>query len=307
MPQSLVTFFETLYYAPRWYHWGVAIALLPLSLLYGSIMWVRRRIARPVNLGVPVVSVGNLVVGGSGKTPMAIALASRFGKPAIVSRGYGRKSLGLVLVSAWGRIEASVEEAGDEAMVMAKSLPHATVIVSEDRVAGIERAKAMGAEVVFLDDGFSKVGIEKFDLLLCPPHLPNPLPLPSGPFREFAFERRRADRVVVEGRDFRRVVVCEGCDGEPLMLLTAIARPERLEPYLPGNVVGRLTLPDHAWFDEERVREAMKRCGAEKLLVTEKDLVKLEEWPLEKAVLRLNLDLEESVAGDVEAYVRGRV
>jgi tetraacyldisaccharide 4'-kinase len=138
---SIVRFFENLYYRPRWYHWIVALALLPFSLLYAFIMMIRRRIAKRRDLGIPIVSVGNLLVGGSGKTPMTIALAGRFDRPAVVLRGYGRKSEGLVVVSEWGDIRTEVETAGDEAMLLARALPHATVIVCEVRVSGFETVK----------------------------------------------------------------------------------------------------------------------------------------------------------------------
>ena len=302
MKTTLVRFFENLYYRPRWYHWAVALLLLPLSLLYASVMFFRRRLARPVDPGVVVVSVGNLLVGGSGKTPVTIALAKRWKRPAVVLRGYGRKSAGMRVVGEWGELRCDVQEAGDEATLLARSLSHACVIVAEDRMEGIEKAKALGAEVVFLDDGFSKVGIRKIDLLLEPARIPNPLPLPSGPFREFAFERRRADFVWREGREFVREVACEGCEGR-LLLVTAIANPERLEPYLPGNVVGKMVLPDHAWFDEEAIRTEMARTGAERILVTEKDAVKLERFELPTATLRLTMRLDSAAVERLEEEV----
>ena len=303
MRSALTRFFENLFYRPRWYHWLVAVALLPLSLLYGAIMWARRRLARPADPGIPVVSVGNLLVGGSGKTPVTIALARHLKRPAVVLRGYGRKSEGLVVVSEWGDIRVEVEESGDEAMELARALPHASVIVAEDRIEGIEKAKTMGAEAVLLDDGFSKVGIEKYDLLLSPARVPNPLPLPSGPFREFPFEGARADRVLVEGRDFVRRVTCEGCDA-PMLLVTAIANPERLEPFLPKDLVkGRLLLPDHAWFDPKAIEEAMKKAGVRKILTTGKDAVKLEKMGFDTALLRLEVAIGPDVLNDIRKYV----
>ncbi len=302
MPR-LVSFFENLYYRPRWYHWAVAFVLLPIALLYASLMWFRRVISKPEEFGIPIISIGNLLVGGSGKTPMAIALASRFKKPAVVLRGYGRKSRGVQIVSEWGKISKGVEESGDEAMLLARSLKEGSVIVAEDRRMGIYEAKRLGAEVVILDDGFGKVDIKKFEILLYPSKVPNRLPLPSGPFREFPFARRYADLVMTEGREFRRIVSCEGCD-EPMLLVTAIANPQRLEPYLPKELIkGRLILPDHAWFDKEEIVEAMREAGVTKILTTEKDAVKLEGFGLRTALLKLSLEIEPEALKAIERRV----
>ena len=118
------------------------------------------------SFNVPIVSVGNLIVGGSGKTPFVIALASRFKNVAIISRGYGRKSQGLVEVSRNGEILVDVRQSGDEPMLMATSLSQASVIVSEDRHKAIELAREQGAKLIILDDGFNRVEIEKFEILL---------------------------------------------------------------------------------------------------------------------------------------------
>ncbi len=256
--------------------------------------------------GLPVIGIGNLLVGGSGKTPMAIALASHYQKSAVVLRGYGRKSRGLVVVSEWGRVLTDIETSGDEAMLLAKSLPASTVIVSENRHAAIQKAASMGAGIVFLDDAFGKVDIKKFDILLHPARVVNPFPLPSGPFREFPFEKRRADLVLIEGRDFRRRVVCEGCD-RTLMLVTAIANPARLEPYLPkGLVKCRMILPDHAWFDEKKIVEKMRHCGVDRIVTTEKDVVKMEGFRIDTAILKLTLDVDKKVFEAIDKYLKNR-
>ncbi|MDQ7047067.1 MAG: tetraacyldisaccharide 4'-kinase [Sulfurovum sp.] len=126
-------FFERMFFSPQWYHYPIIIVLTPLSLLYGIGMFLRRVFATKRSFGLPIVSVGNLMVGGSGKTPFVIALASRFEGVTIISRGYGRLSQGLIEVSRRGKILVNVEQSGDEAMLMAESLPHCSVIVSEDR------------------------------------------------------------------------------------------------------------------------------------------------------------------------------
>ncbi len=281
----------------------LSYALLPLAGLYGTGMALRRKLARRRSFGLPIVSVGNLLVGGTGKTPFLAALAGRYEGVWIVSRGYGRRSRGLVTVSKPGKILASVAEAGDEAMLLARKLPRAGVIVAENRAEGIEAARRQGARLLFLDDGFNRVGIEKFEILLEPAKLPNRFVIPAGPFREFPSTARRADLHLKEGRDFHREVHIEGAR-KRMLLATAIARPERLEPWLPEGVVDRLLLPDHGWFDEERLQEAMERCGAESLLVTEKDAVKMEGFKLPLSLMRLELCITDAALAAVDAYVK---
>ena len=292
---KLVNFFENLFYRPKWFHWSVGFLLLPLSLLYASIMWIRRRIIKSKSFNIPIISIGNLLVGGSGKTPMTIALAKNFEKPTIILRGYGRKSRGLIVVSEWGVVKTDVAISGDEAMLIANQLPNATVIVSEDRVEAIKKAEDIGAEVIFLDDGFSKVNIKKFEILLYPKDIPNKLPLPSGPFREFFSEKKFADLILTEGKDFKRVVMCIGCD-KPMILVTAIANPERLDPYLPKDLIkGKFILPDHSWFKQDEIIAEMQKYGVDKILTTEKDAVKLEKFGFDMAILELELKINKKL------------
>ena len=129
------------------------------------IIALKRASSKPIDFGIPIVSIGNIIIGGSGKTPLTIELAKKYEDVAIVLRGYGRESRGLYIVSNRGKIEQGVRVSGDEAMLLANSLPKATVIVSEDRKKAILKAKELGCKIVFLDDGFSKYDINKFDIL----------------------------------------------------------------------------------------------------------------------------------------------
>lgn len=295
--------YEQLLFSPKWYHLPFIVLMLPLSLLYGTLMWIRRVLASPRDVGIPVVSIGNLIVGGSGKTPFTIALASGMEDVTIISRGYGRKSKGLVEVSRNGRIVATVEQSGDEPMLMAMSLPRASVIVSEDRHAAITLAKKQGAKLIILDDGFNRVGIKKFEVLLEPETIKNYLPFPAGPFREFWFTRKYADIVAREGRDFTRVVEIDQPRSK-MLLVTAIANPQRLESYLPEGVVGKLYLRDHAYFDEEEIRKLMEEYGADSVLCTSKDRVKIQDFDLPVSELKLKLNVEDDIIEKIQSYIQ---
>ena len=181
--------------SPAWLALGVI--LVPLSLLYTLIVCLKRLFAKPQKFKIPIISVGNLTLGGSGKTPLVRALFKEFNprlKTCIILRGYGRKSRGLLEVALGGRILCDVRQSGDEAMEYALFLRGANVIVSEDRAAGILRAQTLGFELVILDDGFSKFNISKFDILLRPQSAPKlPFCLPFAAYRYPPFFYKFAD------------------------------------------------------------------------------------------------------------------
>jgi tetraacyldisaccharide 4'-kinase len=267
-------------------------------------MSVRRIVTSQKDFGIPIISIGNLIVGGSGKTPFTIALATRLDDVVIISRGYGRKSKGLVEVSSQGNILVDVTQSGDEPMLMAQSLSRASVIVSEDRALAIELAKEKGAKCIILDDGFNRVEIEKFEILLEPAQIKNYLPFPSGAFREFWFNTKYADIVAKEGKSFHREVVFENLNSK-MVLVTAISNPNRLDAYLPEGVVYKVYLEDHAYFEEEKLKRLLSDHKAQSLLVTEKDAVKMQDFKLPISEMKLKLEIKENIFTQVEEYIKG--
>ncbi len=297
-------FFEEMFFTPKWYHYPLILLLFPLSVLYGIMMSVRRMVTSQKNFGIPIISVGNLIVGGSGKTPFVIALASRLESVVIISRGYGRKSKGMVEVSSEGKILVDVTESGDEPMLMAQSLPHASVIVSKDRELAIALAKEKGAKCIILDDGFNRVEIEKFEILLEPENIKNYLPFPAGAFREFWFNKKYADIVAKEGEAFHRQVDFENLKAQ-MLLVTAISNPNRLDAYMPEGVVHKVYLEDHAYFEEEKLKMLLSEYKALSLLVTEKDAVKMQDFKLPISEMKLKLEIKETIFTQVDEYIKG--
>jgi tetraacyldisaccharide 4'-kinase len=297
-------FFEAMFFLPKWYHYPVILLLFPFSIVYGLIMSVRRMLTSKKGFDIPIISVGNLIVGGSGKTPFVIALASNFEDLFIISRGYGRKSKGLLEVSSYGEILTNVTQSGDEPMLMAVSLPKASVIVSEDRELAIALAKEKGAKCIILDDGFNRVEIAKFEILLEPEHIHNYLPFPAGAFREFWFNKMYADIVAKEGEAFRREVGFENLRPK-MLLVTAISNPSRLDSYLPEGVVHKVYLEDHAYFEEEKLEKLLSEYKAESLLVTQKDMVKMKGFKLPISQMKLKLEIKETIFMQVEEYIKG--
>ncbi len=299
---SIVSFFERLFFKPNPSDWVIIFFLSPISILFGTIMFFRRVLTPKKEYPIPIVSIGNLTVGGSGKTPFVIELASRYNNSCIVSRGYGRESRGLVEVSYQGEILTDVLHSGDEPMLMAKSLPNASVIVSEDREKAINLAIEQGAKVIFLDDGFNRVNIKKFDILLFPENIKNFMPFPVGPFREFIFTKSFADLNLIENRDFKRVVTIKN-PTKRMLLVTAISNPKRLEPFLPDNIVGKVYLKDHAYFDESELLEKMQRSKATSLLITQKDEVKMVGFELVFSIMELKLEIKNNILEDINNYI----
>jgi tetraacyldisaccharide 4'-kinase len=175
---------------------------------YAYILRIRRWMYRNGKLksfgvGIPVISVGNLTVGGSGKTPLVIRIAERIQqeqnlKVGIVLRGYKRESKGCVVVSDGESVLVSIEQSGDEAMLFASSLPNAIVVVDEDRVRGAERAMSLGAQVVLLDDGYQHIRLRRdLNILLVDAERGVGSVLPFGRAREDVSAARDANFLII--------------------------------------------------------------------------------------------------------------
>ncbi len=260
------------------------------------IILIKRAMAKQIEFGIPIISVGNIIVGGSGKTPVTIKLASNYENACVILRGYGRASKGLFVISHNGKILEDVKTSGDEAMLLANSLPKATIIVSENRIKAILKAKELGCQIIFLDDGFSKYTISKFNILLRPKDEPtNIFCLPSGGYREPKGFYAQADIEMVEGKDFNRIITIKK-DGktcqlpEKTILLTAISKPKRLLEYLPKNTK-MISFPDHYTFTKEDIDKIQEENSDYAIVTTGKDFVKLREFNIKNLYL-MDLDIE---------------
>ncbi len=254
-----------------------------------------------MDYGIPVVSVGNLTVGGSGKTPLVTALARHYEKPGILLRGYGRESRGVFIVSDGNEIQCDVRTSGDEAMIYAHKVKNAVVIVSECRECAIDLFRQMGCDVLFLDDGYSKHHIKKLDLLI-DVQTTNNACLPSGPYRERLWSGKEAV-IVRENEAFSRQTSLID-ETSSMALVTAIARPERLDPFLP-EVCGKYYFKDHHFFTKDELESVLQKSGAASLLVTYKDYVKMADFGLPLSLLDLDLTLEPSLIDMVDHYIKG--
>ena len=274
------------------------------------IILTKRAMSKEIEFGIPIISVGNIIVGGSGKTPVTIKLASKYENACIILRGYGRASKGLYVVSLNGKILENVKTSGDEAMLLANSLPKATIIVSENRIKAILKAKELGCKIIFLDDGFSKYKIAKFNILLRPKNEPtNIFCLPSGGYREPKGFYAQADIELVEEKDFKRVITIKknGRVSElpaKTIVITAISKPKRLLEYLPKDIK-MISFPDHYTFTKDDISKIQEENKDYVILTTGKDFVKLKEFDLKNLYL-MDLDIQISENTDftlMEEYI----
>ncbi|MGB0177480.1 MAG: tetraacyldisaccharide 4'-kinase, partial [Owenweeksia sp.] len=177
--------------------------LWPFSLIYDSITRVRNTafdqgILPSRSFSVPVIAVGNLSTGGTGKTPMVEFLLRKLEtyKRAVVSRGYGRRTSGLIIATP----EHTARDIGDEPLQVFRKFPDIQMVLSEKRVVGLEALQNTPAEVVILDDAFQHRYVKPgFHVLLTT--FQNPfyadLVLPAGNLRESSRGKSRANLIVV--------------------------------------------------------------------------------------------------------------
>ena len=226
-------------------------------------MLYRRGMLASFRADVPVISVGNLSVGGTGKSPTVIKLVrfliERVGlRVAIVSRGYGRSSVGMRVVSDGTAIRCGVEEAGDEPVMLAEALPSAIVIVSEDRALGAREAVLRGADVIVLDDGYQHLKLKRdLNILLLDASIALGSVLPFGRARERLSAARDADIVIFTNAEYAE-------RGEKLakkmfpfvseyaLVATMVAAPIGFEQ-IAGPGVETATMEDHTLVDGKSV------------------------------------------------------
>ena len=271
-----------------------------LSSIFGVGVWARnalydREFLQAPRLQGAVISVGNLSAGGSGKTPFVMLLGellkARGIKFDVLSRGYGRKSHGVLLVEPAGL----PAQFGDEPLLMARKL-QVPVIVGEDRYEAGQFAEArFGAQLHLLDDGFQHRALARdFDIVLVTPQDANDRLLPAGRLREPLESLRRADAVVLasgaatdsfplEGKTVwrvRRGIVPQSVPPRPVVFC-GIARPQNFVLQLrAANIepVAEAFYGDHHAYTEKDIRELLglkQRSEAGGFVTTEKDAVNL--------------------------------
>ena len=288
--------------------------LMPFAWLYGLVVNIRNLMfdmgmLPSKTFPMPIICVGNITVGGTGKTPHTeylIRLLSPNHRVAVLSRGYKRQSKGYVLANE----NTPMKEIGDEPYQMKHKFPQIYMAVDKDRCHGITElmkdTMQPPAEVVILDDAYQhryvKAGI---NILLMDYHrlIYNDELLPAGRLRESSSGSKRADIVIItkcphnmtpmEQRSIKQSLglerwqeiffttyrypeKIEGISENPL-LVTGIASPEQMKQDLKNIIPAfdTMSFPDHHNFTEQDIEAIRKRAGGRTILTTEKDATRL--------------------------------
>jgi tetraacyldisaccharide 4'-kinase len=269
--------------------------LLPAAAIYGAISAIRNCIAIPYTSNIPVICIGNVTVGGAGKTPTSILIARTLQdmghKPVFLSRGFGGKLSG-VLVDE--KIHSS-SDVGDEPLLLAKIAP---VIVSRDRKMGAKLAENIG-DVIIMDDGLQNPTIHKtrsFLVIDGTYGIGNGQILPAGPLREkFKSALKKVSAVVLIGEDkhnissaigdktiIRATIVSleKNTTDKSYIAFAGIGNPDKFFNTLKENnykLIETIAFPDHYPYtknDIAKLKEKAKNLKGE-LITTEKDFVRI--------------------------------
>ncbi len=290
-----------------WWRPGSGSLLSPLAGIYGAVAALRVR-APGRRVGVPVICLGNLTVGGAGKTPAALAVAHLLltarERPFFLSRGYGGQSPGPLRVDLAAHSAVMV---GDEPLLLARLAP---TIVARDRIKGAEAARGSGATVIVMDDGFQNPALAKDLAILMVDGrrgIGNGRTLPAGPLRApLETQIARAQAIVFVGQPVGLaaleerarhygVAIFHGClepdrqilaalSGRKVLAFAGIGDPEKFFTTLTDagiDVAARVSFPDHHRYTAHEAQSLVAQADAANLmlLTTEKDLARLSGDP----------------------------
>jgi len=282
--------------------WLLIALLWPVSLLYGLGHRLHQKTGKPYHPPQPVICIGNLVVGGTGKTPTALAVMKLVrdeklaDSPFFLSRGYGGALHGPVRVDRDHHDAAAV---GDEALLLHSRGP---VVIARDRAAGAKLAGRLGADLLIMDDGMHNPGLDKTLKLVVidgPAGFGNRMMLPAGPLRT-PLRRgiKEADGFILIGEDlkhtarkyltgrpvFRATLEIPDSwiadDTAPYVAFSGIGRPDKFRESLIKrglDIAAFRAFPDHHVYSEQDLSAlaALAKAHGARLATTEKDAVKI--------------------------------
>lgn len=281
-----------------------AVLLYPLSLIIIFLVFLKKKFSKEKDFKIPIICVGNIYIGGTGKTPTSITLAkelaSRGMKPAILRKYYKNHN--------------------DEINQIKNSFDH--LIINKNRIDGINEAKNKKYNTVILDDGLQDYKIKKNLNIVCFNQnqlIGNGLVIPSGPLRENLSILKNVDIVLINGvkdLNFENKILKINekldiyyCHYQPenikkfknkkLFVLAGIANPENFFLLLKQNnliIKEKLFFPDHYTFTEKEIKNIINLAKQKnlKIIMTEKDYFKLKDFKLDNCdYLKVNLEINK--------------
>lgn len=294
-----------------------SIMLLPFAFTYWIITTIRYLLSHPKSVGIPVICIGNIIVGGGGKTPIAIAIAehllSKGRKVALLSRGYGG-----TLSNNKYSLEVDLNlhrsyEVGDEAMILATIAP---TYIGGNRYFSALMAEKNGAEIIIMDDGMQNFSLAKNLTIIAADSdygVGNGLLLPSGPLRQtIASAEKQAQYIIYNGSHnklFTSSIKYEMAQSviknleqiksfSKCFVMCGLANPQKLLQSLKDQGIEFLDafiFPDHHQYHDQELEEIIKisTINKAKILTTMKDYVKIpSQYVKHFIVIDLQLKIE---------------
>ena len=276
--------------------------LVPFGLLYGFLTQLRLKIKKPKKVEIPVICIGNITAGGTGKTPVSISIAKMLGTemyhPFFVSRGYGGKLKNILVNNK----KHSANEVGDEPLLLSSQAP---VVVNSNRYEGAKLAIKEGADVIIMDDGFQNPSMYKnlsFLVFDGTYGIGNGRLIPAGPLREtFDDGIKRADALVIMGKDKHDLAkrcnlpvfyahteaVQTHINNPNVVAFAGIGHPQKFYHTLSFqgfNVVETIDFPDHHFYKKSELETILKKAKEldAEVYTTSKDFVKIPTYMQDK-------------------------
>ena len=282
----------------------IAILLIPLSLAYMFLIFLKKIFTSAKTFKIPIVCIGNIYLGGTGKTPTAILLAKKLqesGKNPVIIRKYYKNHF-------------------DEFNLIKKDIK--SLIINKNRIGGLLEAEKTGYDLAILDDGFQDYGIKKNLNIVCFNNnqlIGNGLTLPSGPLRENLSTLKNADILIINGlrnEKFEKKVLSinkkleivyssykpsniDEFKNKKLIAIAGIGNPENFFQLIEKNnlkIKKKIVFPDHYAFKENEIKNIINEADESncQIIMTEKDYFKINHLNLDKInYLKVSLNIPE--------------
>jgi tetraacyldisaccharide 4'-kinase len=283
----------------------LSILLHPISIIYYLIVVTKKKISTPQKFNISIICVGNIYIGGTGKTSAAIEIAkilNQFKKVCFLTKGYGRKSKKDVYLNELNMLNQNTEDTGDESLLLNK---FGHVYISNNRAEAINTIIKLGYDAIILDDGFQDRLIFKDLNILCfdsKNWIGNNNLIPSGPLREPLTSIKEANFIIIKGEKNQaieneikkispsikiiyaknRIENIETLKNKNFIAFTGIGNPYSFFNSLLNNnikIVKQIIYPDHFQFTEKNYKVLFQEAENNNcnLITTEKDWVRIKE------------------------------